>query len=96
MSSKTFCIGQTVKWRSQAGGTWKDKQGEVVHVVKIGAACPSPKWLANRYSASAAPINAGWPRDHESYIVKVPGKTSTSKPLLYWPRVSALELVPKF
>ena len=93
MSTKTFTLGQTVKWRSSAGGTWKEKQGEVVHVVKGKSHCPDKKWMESRYKASASPIDGGYRRDHESYIIKVPGTSEKARPRLYWPRVSALELV---
>jgi hypothetical protein len=79
MASETrFQVGDRVKWKSQAAGTWREKEGEVVEVVRAGA---QPK----TYEALA--------RDHESYVVRAVAKGRTSqKPALYWPRRSALVL----
>lgn len=35
----------------------------------------------------------GLSRDHESYVVRVPGKTTKGAGKLYWARVNALSLV---
>lgn len=51
-------LGQTVAWRSQAAGSWRDKQGAIVEVVPAGA------------QPSKMP-GAGWGRQRESYVVKV-------------------------
>jgi hypothetical protein len=76
----SFKKGETVTWKSSSLGTWKEKTGTIVSVVKIGEA---PDLMGS-----------GWPRDHESYVVSVPqGSTGKAKPKLYWPRVSALRLV---
>ncbi|MFF3704728.1 MULTISPECIES: hypothetical protein [Pseudomonas] len=72
-----FKKGDRVTWLSSAGGSWKEKTGIVVKVVKAGE---SPKVAGS-----------GWPRDHESYVVEVPqGTTGKAKPRLYWPRATQL------
>lgn len=76
----TINLGMKVKWVSQANGGWKEKVGTVVEVVDANY---PPK----------SPAGSGWMRNHESYIVSVPGKTAKAKPKLYWPRVSALKVV---
>lgn len=88
---QTFMLGDEVKWVSSASGTTKNKEGEVVYVVKEGRKRPTSKWLELMFQASAVPIDGVWPRDHESYIVRVRGNTSKQKAKLYWPRVSKLE-----
>lgn len=89
-----FKVGQTVKWSSSAGGSTKEKQGKVVVIV-----CPGKYPTAHRLECDfpdcsvGSTLGGGYGRDHESYLVKVPGPTPKAKPRLYWPRVSALELV---
>jgi len=75
-----FKKGDKVKWSSSAQGSWKEKTGVVVKVVRAGS---EPNL-----------VGSGWPRDHESYVVEVAqGTTGKAKPKLYWPRVAGLELV---
>lgn len=56
----TFAVGDRVTWRSQAAGMWKEKDGEVVAVIPIGAR-PQMKGV-------------GWKRDHVSYLVRAGGR----------------------
>ena len=74
-------LGDTVTWYSGANGTYLEKEGVVVEVVKPGTPpdfrYPSMKW-------------SGTPRPHESYIVAV--KTAKSQKH-YWPRVSGLRVI---
>lgn len=92
--SKVFKLGQTVKWSSSAGGHVREKQGEVVAVFRPGI-YPTAHRLERDYPdcSAGSTLGGGYGRDHESYLIKVPGPTPKSKPRLYWPRVSALELV---
>ena len=90
-----FKLGDKVKWKSSASGTWKEKTGEIVYIVKENIEHPTRKWLELKFKASAAPLDEAWPRDHESYIVRVPSGTK-AKDKLYWPLVSKLELVHEF
>ena len=82
-------IGDHVKWRSQAAGSTTEKTGEIVVVV------PPKKLPSDVMDAALKRLTRrydGWPRDHESYIVKVKvGKTDKARPVLYWPRVSGLQ-----
>lgn len=82
-----FKIGDKVEWTSQAGGSWSTKRGEVIEVVPP------------RMEPAIRLKGMGYPRDHESYIVRTyeiqrySGVKKESR--LYWPRVAALELVQK-
>ena len=77
-----FNVGDTVVWSSSANASLKAKRGTVEAVIPPnGRPTPAQQKEADAY---------GQPRDHESYLVRVPGKTATSKGKLYWPRVSAL------
>jgi hypothetical protein len=69
----TFKVGDMVEWESQAGSYWKRKRGQVWEIVPP-VARPNVRGV-------------GFGRDHESYVVWVPG---TGK---YWPRVSHLKPV---
>lgn len=75
MSAATFKVGDMVTWDSQAAGTLLRKTGRVVEVV------PAKTPPAFRMYST---------RDHESYVVEVPGKTSRAKPRRYWPLASKL------
>lgn len=77
-----FKVGDAVVWTSSSQGSTKQKQGVVEAVIPSnGRLTPAQQKEADAY---------GLPRDHESYLVRVPGKTAASKGKLYWPRVSAL------
>lgn len=95
MSGK-FRIGQSVKWTSQAGGHVRTKQGKIVMIVPATLSALL-RVLENKFPdcSVANTYGHGYPRDHESYIVRVSSGTK-AKDKLYWPRVSALELVPEF
>jgi hypothetical protein len=88
---KKFKIGDTVRWSSQAQGIYKEKQGIVEYIV---SANENPEKynpiIVETYHVR--PPSFGYPREHESYIIRVPSKTGkTGK--FYRPRVSALEKV---
>ena len=78
MNTKTFKVGDRVKWKSHSQGIWKEKEGAVSQIVKAGDV---PNEILRCGSL---------PRNHESYVVAVPSERGNPK--LYWPRVSALEL----
>lgn len=88
---KGLKVGDTVKWWS----SYKDKQGQVVVVLQPGATISRRDLEAGSPDCTASAIDGGSVRDHESYIVRVPSGTK-AKDKLYWPRVSALELVSEF
>lgn len=75
-------INQKVSWTSHSGGYTKSKTGTVVAVIPPHAHIPY-EWK-KRLDAP------GLPRDHESYLVLVPGKTERSAGKLYWPIVKKL------
>jgi hypothetical protein len=76
-----FKVGDKVAWRSQSGGVWKEKHGEVIEVL------PPNTWQS-AYHPGRIMFDGG-PRNHESYIVEV--REGKRKPKLYWPVVSKLE-----
>ena len=72
-------LGDLVEWRTRAN----EFAGEIVEVVPPGA----DPWKARVVRDTHYGISSfGHPRGHESYLVLV-GRQ------LYWPRVSALQLV---
>jgi hypothetical protein len=81
MIGNGFRVGDSVSWRSQAGGYWKEKVGVVVFVVPAGV----PPHHVLRSSDDFHGDFALGGRDHETYLVQI-GKSKN----LYWPRVSAL------
>ena len=78
-----FKVGDQVKWISSSHGSTVAKRGRVEAVIPPHA-YPTD---TQRKEADAY----GYSRDHESYLVRVQGKTAASKAKLYWPRVAALE-----
>lgn len=81
-------IGDAVEWTSQSAGVTKTKRGTIIGIVPRGA--PPPRQIKN----------PGACRDHESYVVRVE-EASRLRPLTgrttiryYWPRVTALTVVP--
>lgn len=87
-----FNVGDWVKWKSQAQGTWIEKVGQVVAV--IPANTPYWKWLRRNEFYDTQFIRradlGSTMRKEISYLVSVPS-SGKGKPYLYWPRVSALE-----
>lgn len=85
---KTFVVGDEVFWSSQAGGRNTRKDGVVFRVIPAYKSCYPEEKEKVLYSLQ---LGTDMARDHESYLVLVPGKTENSKPLLYHPVVSRLE-----
>jgi len=83
-----FNEGQQVCWTSQSAGVVKTKIGTVVQVVPVGA-YPD----RGQFEALYRGPGVGLHRDHESYVVRVPGKTAKAAGKLYWPRVTHLKAV---
>ncbi len=74
-----FVVGNRVTWSSQAGGYVRRKTGYIIENVPP-------------YQSPIQRIRGqGKPRDHESYIVRVDGKTEKAHPKFYWPVVSVLK-----
>ncbi|MBR8194134.1 hypothetical protein KDW82_34550 [Burkholderia vietnamiensis] len=82
-----FKVGDTVTWSSQASGFAKTKTGVIEQVVQAKA-YPDRERFPQLYRGSGT----GLYRDHESYVVRVPGKTPKSAGKLYWPRAGALKV----
>lgn len=80
-----FSMGDIVTWTSQAAGVAKTKTGTVEQVV-AAKGYPDRERFPKLYKSSGV----GLPRDHVSYVVRVPGKTAKSEGTTYWPRASAL------
>lgn len=76
-------VNDTVEWTSSSAGITRSKRGLVVEVIP-----------ANQFPTREKRVEAdvwGNIRNHESYLVRVPGKNAASKGKLYWPRVSQLK-----
>lgn len=85
-----FSVGDRVRWKSASGGYVKEKHGVVVCIVPAGEP-PSKyaKQCAEELGVKAPEV--GLAREHPSYLVHVPGKTSRGKGKLYFPLVQKLE-----
>lgn len=79
----TFKIGQTVTWTSSSNGSTTTKTGFVEVVIPTKGRIP--------YEHKSELSGVGMPRDHESYLVRVPAKTARGKGKLYWPIASKLK-----
>lgn len=84
-SNHNFTAGDTVAWTSQSGGYTRTKVGIVEEVVPAKG-LPS----RDRFPQLYRNAGVGLPRDHVSFVVRVPGKTAKAAGTLYWPRVSGL------
>lgn len=80
-------IGGAVSWASQAGGHLRIKTGVVEEIVP-SKGMPDRARFPQLYRSSGVST----PRNHKSYVVRVPGKTPKSAGTLYWPRVSSLTM----
>lgn len=79
--------GVRVRWTS----SFLQKEGRVVAVVPAGEPPPMAE-LAKELGALAMRTPGVHPRTATSYVVLV-GSGDRRKPVLYWPRSSALEVV---
>jgi hypothetical protein len=77
-----FKIGDQVTWTSQAGGRTVTKEGAIFEIVAAGA------------KPTAKIKDPGFPRDHESYVVRGYKNTDRKRVNNYWPVVKNLR--PKF
>ncbi|MDN7577451.1 hypothetical protein QZM25_33080 [Burkholderia contaminans] len=85
-----FKVGDKVTWVSQAGGHTKVKSGVVEEIVKPGAR-PSREAFESLYTGNGI----GAPRNHQSYVVRVPGATAKAAGAVYWPRAASLQPAPE-
>ena len=79
--NKTFQVGDTVTWTSQAGGKSKTKTGKVAAIVRA-----NESWRLFIPDGFKLKTDSFLMRDHESYLIQV-GKSKR----LYWPMVKYLE-----
>ena len=88
---ENFKVGDTVQWASSANGYWKEKKGIVESVIPAGG---NPQIYATRVAEKYGrrTPHLGYPRDHVSYIVRVPSKTG-GVGKFYRPHVALLEKV---
>ena len=86
---ENFKVGDTVQWASSANGSWKEKKGIVESVIPAGG---NPQIYATRVAEKYGRKipHLGYPRDHVSYIVRVPSKTG-GVGKFYRPHVALLE-----
>lgn len=79
-----FKLNNKVKWTSSSNGTTKTKVGVIVDVIP-------PKGRIAETHREFGLEGYGLPRDHESYVVHVAGKTAKAKGKRYWPLVNKLK-----
>lgn len=84
-----FTVGDDVTWTSQSAGVAKSKTGIVEQVVPAGG-YPDRERFESLYRGPGVGLH----RDHESYVVRVPGKTAKSQGKVYWPRSLHLRAAP--
>jgi hypothetical protein len=93
----SYQIGDKVEWdvRSRT-----DMFSDITHVGTVVGIVPDGWELGygkfstdSPFACMRLPKDNGSSRNHESYIVFVPGATPRSKGKLYWPRVSGLRKV---
>lgn len=87
---QTFKINDRVFWASQAAGSWTKKEGVVHRVIPAGQFCHLTSDEVTNFSCQ---VDSSSPRDHENYLVLVPGRTENSKSKIYRPVVSRLKKV---
>lgn len=77
-----FVLNDQVMWTSSSAGVRKTKHGRVEAIIPAGGhLTPEQARQADAWGVA---------RKHQSYLVRVPGKTPRAKGTLYWPRVQAL------
>ena len=88
-----FKVGDAVHWESQANGGHTLKRGVVIGAIPAGGSCTKTHatHLARNWAEDVrfATDFSGLPRKDESYLVLV-GGNGKRKPVVYWPRTSAL------
>lgn len=85
-SKAPYKLGDHVTWTSQAAGCTRTKTGLIEEVLPP-MIMPNRKRFERLYRSSGV----GGPRDHVSYVVRVPTKSGRGVGSLYWPRASALQ-----
>lgn len=93
---KKLSAGDTVRWSSQAGGRTTSKKGFIRAIVPAGVDFATIFNKLPEASQYISEYGGGIPRNVESYIIVVPGKTKRQSPRAYWPVPSILQLVKRF
>jgi hypothetical protein len=83
VNGSKFKLGERVAWVSSSNGSATRKVGTIVEVVPFKGRISTEH---TKYGLRQEAL----PREHESYVVHVAGKTDRSAGKRYWPRVSAL------
>lgn len=93
MSDIWYEVGQKVSWSSSANGGTVEKVGTIVLAIPRFTQLwqVQPAGFHGKYNWSS--YGHGSSRNHRSYLVAVESG-GKAKPKIYWPRVSALMLVP--
>lgn len=85
-------IGDKVRWKSQSGGSWTVKEGEIVGIIPANTHIPRdiiPPFDTSEYWAwekrFLKMFDGILPRKHESYLIAIPSKSGKGKIKLYWP-----------
>ena len=86
-----FENGEKVTWFSQAGGNTRQKTGYIYAEVPARTDAGDLIRAAEVAGTHRSTYGGGIPRNHTSYLVVVPAKTSKGKPILYWPVTSKLK-----
>lgn len=88
--TKTFEVGDRVRWTSQAGGNTKSKEGVIVQALEQNESVRDDVLKMGTMQFDQRVSG----RKQRSYIVLV-SNGSTRMKGLYWPLVSGLELVAR-
>lgn len=84
-------VGDTVTWKSQAGGHVKEKTGTIIHFVEPNTRIPESILASGRVRSDLAGT-----RPRGSYVVRVDriGKSGKpAMPMIYWPWPNSLKKV---
>ncbi len=79
-----LCLGDAVSWANWSGGQWRVKTGAVEEIVSAGC-LPDQARFPQLFRSSGV----GSPRNHKSFVVRVPGAKAKSAGKVYWPRVTS-------
>jgi len=86
-------VGEPVSWSSQAGGNVRHKTGFVFAEIPSKTDAGNVIRAAEQAGTHRSTYGGGIPRNHVSYVIVVPAKTSKGLPVLYWPVASNLRRV---
>lgn len=79
-----FKLNDKVKWTSSSNGVTKTKTGVIVDIIP-------PKGRIPVRHRDFGLEGYGLPRNHESYVVHVAGKTDRAMGKRYWPLVNKIK-----